>query len=110
MDHRSVTPAPPQVPPVKARTAWASQVLWHACRTDSPAVTVILASAPSGQYALEVAFGAVALQRIPFSTDLAAVERAERLLTELEARGYQRQRQDRRLRPRLLNAAPPPDR
>ena len=94
-----MTLAPSQVPPVKATTASASQVLWHACRLDSPAVTVMLTSAPSGQYALEVAFGAVALQRVPFPTDLAAVERAERLLTELEARGYQRQRRDRRLRP-----------
>ncbi len=74
-----------------------SHVLWHACRRDSPPVTAMLASTPTGTYEVQIAFGTVALQRIPFSSAAAAVERAERLLTELEARGYQRQRRDKRM-------------
>ena len=73
-----------------------SQILWHACRRDSPPVTTVLTSTPPGKYELHVAFGTVALQRVPFSSAKAAVDRAERLLAELEARGYQRQRPDKR--------------
>jgi hypothetical protein len=51
---------------------------------------------PSSKYEVLVAFGTVALQRVPFSSAAAAVGRAERLLTELEARGYRRQRRDNR--------------
>jgi hypothetical protein len=56
----------------------------------------MLAFTPTGTYEVQVAFGTVALQRVPFSRAAAAVERAERLLAELEARGYQRLRRDKR--------------
>lgn len=80
-------PASVQTPGVRA-TASMSQVLWHACRQDSPTLTVMLTSTPTGTYEVQVTFGTVAVQRVPFSTAADAVERAERLLTELEARGY----------------------
>jgi hypothetical protein len=96
MDHRSVMPARQQIPHVKARTTSTCQVLWHVCRRDSPAITAMLAFTPTGTYEVQVAFGMVALQRVPFSRAAAAVERAERLLAELEARGYQRLRRDKR--------------
>ena len=87
---------PTQTPPVKALTAPTSQVLWHACRQGSPTVTLRLTSTRTGQYEVLVAFGTAARQRVPFSSAAAAVERAERLLTELEVRGYRRQRPDKR--------------
>jgi hypothetical protein len=106
MDHRSVMPAPLQIPRVGATTASTSQVLWHACRRDSPAVTAILTSTPPGEYEVQVGFGTVAVQRVPYSSAVAAVEFAERLLTQLEARGYQRQRRDKRtMRPQSLKDA-----
>jgi hypothetical protein len=80
-------------------TASMSQVLWHVRRRNSPAVTAILTSTPGGRYEVAVAFGTVALQRVPFSNALTAVERIELLLTELEARGYQRRRPDNRTTP-----------
>jgi hypothetical protein len=83
-------------PPSPHATDSTSQVLWNACRRDSPPVTAMLASTPTGTYEVQIAFGTVALQRVPFSSAAAAVERADRLLTELEARGYQRQRRDTR--------------
>lgn len=89
-------PEPLQSPRVGAATASKSQVLWHAWRWDSPTVTAMLTSTPTGTYEVQVAFGTVAVQRVPFSSAADAVERAERLLTELEARGYQRQRRDKR--------------
>ncbi len=81
---------------VKAANVSTCQVLWHACRPDSLAVTAMLTSTPTGQYEVLVTFGTVAQQRVSFSTPVAAVERAERLLTQLEMRGYQRQRRDKR--------------
>jgi hypothetical protein len=88
--------APAWIAQGEARTRSSSQVLWHACRPDSPAVTAILTSTPTGECEVQVAFGTVAMQRVPFSSAAAAVEAAERLLTHLEARGYQRQRRDKR--------------
>jgi len=92
-------PAPPQIPQAKTITASTSQVLWHACRPDSPAVTVILTSTPKGDYGIQIAFDTVALPPVPFSSAGAAVDHAERLLEELEARGYRRQRRDKRTTP-----------
>ncbi len=89
-------PVPPQTSHVTALTAQTSQVLWHACRQGSPAVTLMLTLTQTGEYEVHVSFGTVARQRVPFSSAAAAVERAERLLTELEARGYRRQRPDKR--------------
>ncbi len=89
-------PACPRMPQVKAATASASQVLWHMCRPHSPPVTALLTITPTGQYELQVEFGTVALRRVSFLTDVAAVERAERLLAQLEAIGFQRQRRDKR--------------
>ena len=89
-------PASAHVPQVEPRTASTSDVLWHAGRRDSPTVTAILTSTPTGAYEVHVAFGTVAVQRVPYSSDVAAVEFAERLLTQLEVRGYRRQRRDKR--------------
>jgi hypothetical protein len=89
-------PAPRQIPQAGATTGSTSQILWHACRLDSPAVTATLTSTPTSQYELEVAFGTVAVQRVPFSSAAAAVERAEHLLMQLETLGYQRERRDKR--------------
>jgi hypothetical protein len=88
--------APAQIPPVKTMTGAMCQILWHACRRESPAVTAMLMYTPTGNYEVQVAFGTVALQRVSFFSAVVAVERAEHLLTELEARGYQRQRRDKR--------------
>jgi hypothetical protein len=71
-----------------------SRVLWHAYRPHSPAVTARLTSTPTGQYELQVTLGTAALRRVPFCSDVAAIERAERLLAQLETRGYQRTRWD----------------
>jgi len=90
--NRSVMAAPLQNPQVGATTATMSQVLWHARRRDSLTVTAKLTFTPAGAYEVHVAFGTVAVRRVPFSSAAAAVEHAEHLLTELEARGYQRQR------------------
>jgi hypothetical protein len=84
--------APLQIARVNATTASTSHVLWHARRRDFLTVTAKLTSTPTGAYEVHVAFGTVAVQRVPFSSAAAAVEHAEHLLTELEARGYQRQR------------------
>src|SRR5688572_27991481 len=92
MDHRSVMSTRSPIPQGKITTDSTSHILWHVCRRNSPAVTAILASTPSGQYEIEFAFGTVARQRVRFSSALAAIERAEDLLTELEARGYRRRR------------------
>ena len=101
-------PAPLEIPRVGATTASTSQVLWHACRRDSPRLTAILTSTPPGAYEVQIAFGTVAAQRVPYSSAATAVEFAERLLTQLEARGYQRQRRDKRItRPQLLRDAWP---
>ena len=56
----------------------------------------MLTSTPTGAYEVQVAFGTVAERRVMFSSAAAAVEAVERLLTQLEARGYQRQRPDKR--------------
>ena len=96
MGYRSVMPAPLQNGPDEGTTASTSQVLWHACRRDSPAVTAMLTSTATGAYEVQVAFGTVAVRRVMFSSAAAAVEAVERLLTQLEARGYQRQRRDKR--------------
>jgi hypothetical protein len=80
----------------EVRPASASHVLWHACRRNSPAVTAKLAFTKTGVYEVQVAFGTVAVQRTSFSGVAAAVEAVERLLTQLEARGYHRQRPDKR--------------
>jgi hypothetical protein len=56
----------------------------------------MLTSTPTSRYGLQITFGTVAVQRLSFSSAGAVVERAERLLTQLEALGYQRHRPDRR--------------
>src|SRR5687767_14917553 len=83
-------------PQGEATTASTSQVLWHAYRRDSPAVTAKVTSTPAGAYEVQIAFGTVAVQCLPFSSAAAAVEAVERILTQLEARGYQRRRRDKR--------------
>jgi hypothetical protein len=90
MDHRGVMRAPRRIPQGEATTLSSSRVLWHASRLDLPAVTATLTSTPTGECEVQVAFGTVALQRVPFSSAAAAVEAAERFLTRLEAHGYQR--------------------
>ena len=79
MDHRSVMPTPEPIPQGTVTKGSTAQVLWHVSRRDSPAVTAMLTARPSGTYEVLVAFGTVALQRVPFSSAGAAVERAERL-------------------------------
>jgi hypothetical protein len=96
MDYRSVMVEHLELPRVEAMTDRTEQVLWHACRPDSPAITAQLVSTPTGGYEVQVAFGTVAVQRVRCSSAKAAVDVVEHLLTQLEARGYQRQRLDKR--------------
>jgi hypothetical protein len=92
----TIATQPPRQHVVSPVIGSTSQVLWYAWRRDSPPVTAILTFTPRGRYEVQVAFGTVALQRVQFRSAAAAVERAERLLTELETRGYRRQRRDKR--------------
>ena len=99
MEHRKHKASTSADPELKAPTVSMSQVLWHVCRGDSLAVTAMLTCEPTGHCEVQVAFGTVALQCVRFSSAEAAVEGAAGLLAELEMRGYQRRRRDKRAGP-----------
>jgi hypothetical protein len=88
MGRKSMTLAGP-LGPGTSSDAPPSQILWHACRGNLPPARAVLTRTAAGCELL-VTFGNMAGQRMPFTTALAAVRRAEDLLCKLESVGYRR--------------------
>ena len=73
-----------------------TQTLWHASRPGLPWATAVLIKTASGGIELQINFGEAARQCLTFTDSIAALQRAEMLLTKLERMGFERVRRDRR--------------